>query len=467
MKKYDAIIIGAGPAGIFCAMRLIKLQPKAKILLLDAGNPIEKRVCPVEIAGKCVKCNTCAITHGFAGAGAFSDCKLSLYNSDDTTFVGGELEEYLSAEELKQLIDEVVALYVKYGAPDDKIGGKNHPLAKELIERTERLVLELVTVPFMHTGTSKARSIFYTIEQDLMAKGVFIEFNSNVVDILTQDGKAVGVEYIKHQKNHKALTTKVVIATGRVGVTWNKKICEQNGISAHTGNIKIGVRYEVPDEVMGEVNQLYEPKFKSYATETTDAGLTFCHNPYCGSVVSESYDGEITLANGHADTEQTGRTNMALLFKMDLGENSIEVAKSMAKTINIAGDGQVIVQRFGDFVKNRPTSMEVLAKNSVQPTLKIARPGNLQLGMTPRLVGNIKDFIEKINGVLPGFAGSDNLLYGLEIKFSNYIIDLNQNFMTSLPGLYAIGDGAGLTNGLIQSSASGWLLGKILSKCDV
>lgn len=464
MKKYDVIIVGAGPAGIFCALRLIELQPKAKILLLDAGTPIEKRVCPVELAGKCVKCKVCAITHGFAGAGAFSDCKLSLYNPDDTTFVGGELEEFLSTEELKKLINKVVSVYVKYGAPKEKVGGKNHPLANDLIERSKKAGLELVTVPFMHTGTSKARNIFYTLEQELIEKEIFFEFYSNVTRILTQDGKAVGVEYVKHAKIYKALAPKVVLATGRVGAAWNKKVCEKLEINAHVGNIKIGVRYEVPDEVMGNVNELYEPKFKSRATENTDAALTFCHNPYCGSVVSESYDGEITLANGHADTERTGRTNMALLFKMDLGENSIEIAKSMARTINLAADGQVIVQRLGDFIKNCPTSAEGLAKNSVQPTLEAARPGNLQLGMTPRLVNNIIDFIGRIDKVLPGFASPDNLLYGLEIKFSNYIIDLDKNFMTSLPGLYAIGDGAGLTNGLIQASASGWLLGEILSK---
>ena len=262
------------------------------------------------------------------------------------------------------------------------------------------------------------------------------------------------------------MAPKIILATGRAGASWNKQLCEQLNINAHVTNIKIGVRYEVPDEVMGDVNELYEPKFKSCATKNTDAALTFCHNPYCGSVVSESYDGEITLANGHADTEKTRRTNMALLFKMDLGKNAIEIAKSMARTINLAADGQVIVQRLGDFINNCPTSSGRIAQNSVQPTLEAAKPGNLQLGMPPRLVNDIIDFIGKIDKVLPGFAGSDNLLYGLEIKFSNYIIDLDQNFMTSLPGLYAIGDGAGLTNGLIQASASGWLLGKILSECD-
>lgn len=464
MKKFDYIIIGAGPAGTFCAYKIISDNPNARVLILDAGSPVEKRTCPAEIAGQCIHCKVCDITHGFAGAGAFSDCKLSLYNPEDTSFVGGELEDYCSAKKMRNLIDEVVSVYRKYGAPKNEKGGKDHPVAKKYAEPAKNAGLALVTVPFIHTGTTLGRDLFYKIEQELLEKGVNIEFYANVKDILLQDGKASGVEYLKHKHKYKVFAPNIILATGRAGASWNKEICQKLGVKSHVGKIKMGVRYEVPDAVMGDINELYEPKFKAQATEKTDAALTFCHNPYCGSVVSESYDGEITLVNGHADTEPTGRTNLALLFKMDLGENSIEVAKNMAKTINLAANGQVMVQRFGDFVKNLRTEPEHLARNSVQPTLKAAYPSNLQWGMTPRLVNNIITFVNQIDKVLPGFAGPDNLLYGLEMKFSNFIIELDQDLMTSLPGLYAIGDGAGLTNGLIQASASGWLLGEILSK---
>ena len=464
MKKFDYVIIGAGPAGTFCAYKLILNKPKARILLLDAGGPVENRTCPAEITGKCIHCENCAITHGFAGSGAFSDCKLSLYNPEDTTFVGGELENFLTAKEMKELIEEVLSIYIVYGAPKKEEGGNTHPVAKKYADPAKNAGLSLVTVPFIHTGTTLGRALFYEIEQELLKKGVNIEFHACVKDILLQDGKASGVEYLKHKHKYKVFATNIILATGRAGASWNKEICQKLGVKSHVGKIKMGVRYEVPDEVMGDINQLYEPKFKAHATKETDAALTFCHNPYCGSVVSESYDGEITLVNGHADTEPTGRTNLALLFKMDLGENSIEVAKNMAKTINLAANGQVMVQRFGDFIRNYPTEKEVLARNSVQPTLKTAYPSNLQWGMTPRLVNNIITFVNQIDQVLPGFAGPDNLIYGLEIKFSNFIIELDQELMTSLPGLYAIGDGAGLTNGLIQASASGWLLGEILAK---
>ena len=467
MKKFDAIIIGAGPAGLMCAYSLVLNKPDARILIVEEGSPVETRVCPVDTIGKCVHCPVCAITHGAGGGGGFSDGKFSKSNPGDEHLVGGELEKFRPQEEIEKAIEEVLSIYIKFGAPSEVVGGNSHPAKKKYSKLAEKAGLELVTVPFIHTGTTKARAMFYNIEQELVNKGVNIEFYAKATDILHQGGKAIGVEYLKHGRTYKVFSPQIILNTGRSGASsWNRKICQKLGVKSHIGRkIKVGVRYELPDEVMADSNLLYEPKFKARATKETDAALTFCHNP-SGSVVCESYDGEITVANGHADAgiSPTGLTNMALLFKMDLGENSIEVAKSMARTINLAANGQVMVQRCGDFVKNLRTEPEHLARNSVQPTLKAAYPSNLQWGMTPRLVNNIITFVNQIDKVLPGFAGPDNLLYGLEMKFSNFIIELDQDLMTSLPGLYAIGDGAGLTNGLIQASASGWLLGEILAK---
>ena len=250
----------------------------------------------------------------------------------------------------------------------------------------------------------------------------------------------------------------------RAGASWNKEICSKHSIPTKEGKIKIGVRYELPDEIMGSANELYEPKFKAPETKETDAAITFCHNPYCGSVVAESYDGKITLVNGHADNTPTGRTNMALLFKMDFGENAIEVVKNMARTLNVLSNGQVAVQRTGDFFSNVATTQEGLMNNSVEPTLKSAVPVNLQEIMPARLVNNIQSFINKIDKVIPGFAASDNLIYGLEIKFSNLSIEIDSNFMTYINGLYVAGDGANTSNGLIQASASGLYLGQVLRK---
>ena len=468
-KKYDVIIIGSGPAAVFCALQLIQqenVNRKQRFLILDEGVEIEHRRCRTEFTGKCTHCKICSITHGFAGAGAFSDCKLSLYNADDETFVGGELEHYISTEELKSLYKEVIDIYVKYGVPNKVIGGMAHPVAKKLLEKAMQNGLEMTIVPFMHAGTTQGRKTYYLIEEKLYDDDrVNMVFNARVEDILVENGHVMGVAFKKQNQKFHVYAPKVVLATGRSGALWNKKICSKLNIPAKEGKIKIGVRYELPDRIMGEANELYEPKFKMPATKEYDAALTFCHNPYHGHVVAESYDGEITLVNGHADENNPkGYTNMALLFKMDFGDNAMEVVKSMAKALNCLTDGQVGIQRAGDFFNDIPTTREKLEKNSLKPTLESANPVNLQEIMPPRLVSNIKNFITKIDEVLPGFADPDNLIYGLEIKFSNLSIKLDKNFMTSIEGLYAIGDGANTSNGLIQASASGLRLGKILNK---
>lgn len=467
-RKYDVIIVGAGPAGIFCALGIIKNSKKRrlKILIIDEGPSIEQRRCKTEFLGRCIRCLVCNITHGFAGAGAFSDCKLSLYNEGDVTFVGGELENYMSTEELKQLLNKVVDIYIEYGIPDERIGGMRHPVAEGLMKKANENGLEMTIVPFLHAGTTNGRLSFYLIQTKLQEDNrINMVFNAHVDDVLVENGHVKGIAYTKDKQSYRAYSENVILATGRVGASWNKQICAKLGIPTKEGKIKIGVRYELPDEIMGSANELYEPKFKASETEETDAAITFCNNPYCGSVVAESYDGNITLVNGHADNTPTRRTNMALLFKMDFGDNAIEVVKNMAKTLNVLSNGQVAVQRAGDFFLNVPTTIEKLNENSMEPTLKSAVPVNLQEVMPPRLVNNIISFINKIDKVIPGFANPDNLIYGLEIKFSNLSIKLDKNFMTPVEGLYAIGDGANTSNGLIQASASGlYLGGDILSK---
>ena len=464
-KKYDVIIVGAGPAGVFCAMELIKNKRDIKILIVDEGAKIEERRCNTEFVGRCTGCKVCKITHGFAGAGAFSDCKLSLYNPKDMTFVGGELESYMSAVELKTLLDEVVSIYKMYGIPEEKIGGIEHPIAKGILERAQKNGLEMTIVPFMHAGTTNGRRAYYLLQTKLQEDDrVDMLFNTHVEDVIVENGDVKGILYTKFRKEHKIYAKKVLLATGRAGASWNKKICAKHGIQTKEGKIKIGVRYELPDEIMGAANELYEPKFKAPETKETDAAITFCHNPYCGSVVAESYDGEITLVNGHADNVPTGRTNMALLFKMNFGENAIDVVKNMARMLNVLSNGQVAVQRTGDFFSNIPTTREKLKNNPVTPTLESAVPVNLQEIMPARLVNNIQSFINKIDKVIPGFAAPDNLIYGLEIKFSNLSIKVDENFMTKIEGLYVAGDGAGISNGLIQSSASGLYVGRMMLK---
>ena len=464
---YDVVIVGAGPGGIFTAYELLEKRPDLKIAVFEMGNELKKRHCPIDgdKVKSCIHCKNCSIMSGFGGAGAFSDCKLSLYNPTDETFVGGELESYMSTKELKELLDEVVDTYKKYGIPEQTIGGMEHPVAKELLKKAQKNGLNMTIVPFMHAGTTNGRRAYYLLQTELQEDDrIDMLFNTHVDDVIVEDGAVKGIVYTKNKQTHKIFAPKVVLATGRAGASWNKEICSKHSIPTKEGKIKIGVRYELPDEIMGSANELYEPKFKAPETKETDAAITFCHNPYCGSVVAESYDGKITLVNGHADNTPTGRTNMALLFKMDFGENAIEVVKNMAKTLNVLSNGQVAVQRTGDFFSNVATTQDGLMNNSVEPTLKSAVPVNLQEIMPARLVNNIKNFINKIDKVIPGFAASDNLIYGLEIKFSNLSIEIDSNFMTYINGLYVAGDGANTSNGLIQASASGLYLGQVLRK---
>ena len=466
-KKYDLILIGAGPASIFCALELIKKENRKKkfrLLILDEGVEIEHRICIREIKGKCIQCIVCNVNQGCGGGGPCTDCKLSFHNKGDKQFVGGELELYMTVEELVQLLEETLEIYFKYGIPSKKIGGIEHPLAKPLMEKAKENGLEMTIVPFIHAGTVQGRKTYYLIEEDLRNDDrVNMIFRAKAEDIMVENGRVQGVVFEKNGKKYRVFAPRVVMATGRVGAPWNKKMCAKLNIPAKEGRIKIGVRYELPARIMGKVNELYEAKFKLAGTKEFDPAITFCHNPYHGQVVTEAYNGEITLVNGHADDSYPGGyTNMALLFKMDFGENAMEVVKNMAKALNGIAGGQAGVQRTGDFFNNIPTTREKLEKNSFKPTLESANPVNFQEIMPQRLVNNIKNFITQIDKVIPGFADPDNLIYGLEIKFSNLSITLDKNFMTPIEGLYAIGDGANTSNGLIQASASGLRLGKIL-----
>ena len=225
MKKYDVIIVGAGPAGVFCALELAKEKRNFKVLIIDEGAAIEQRRCKTEFVGKCTRCKVCSITHGFAGAGAFSDCKLSLYNPTDETFVGGELESYMSTKELKELLDEVVDTYKKYGIPEQTIGGMEHPVAKELLKKAQKNGLNMTIVPFMHAGTTNGRRAYYLLQTELQEDDrIDMLFNTHVDDVIVEDGAVKGIVYTKKINKHtKFFAPKVVLATGRAGASWNKR----------------------------------------------------------------------------------------------------------------------------------------------------------------------------------------------------------------------------------------------------
>ncbi len=463
-KNYDYIIVGGGPAGSFFAYEMINKKPDAKILLIEQGKRVEERHCPEKQCGKCIKCQPhCNITCGFSGAGAFSDGKLSLYNpEDDDFYVGGNLHKYIGVDETKKLIDYTDSIYLKFGATSELKGIAHKDKIARIRKKSEIHGLTLINIPIRHLGTDKAHKLFSTFENYLENAGITMLFNTSVTDILTHDNKILGIVL----NNDEAIyTDHLVLAVGRVGANWLFKQCEKNNIRTVPGTIDIGVRYELPDEIMYEINNyLYEGKFIGKPSPFNDKVRTFCQNP-SGFVTTEVYDNEITLVNGHSCKEsKSPNTNLALLVSLNIPNvNPLKYTRYIAKNINDLANNSVLIQRLGDLKYGKKTWPEDISSNNVVPTLKSAIPGDLTMAMPYRMMTDIIEFIQNLDNVISGFANDDNLLYGPEIKFYSNKVELSKNFETSVSGLYAIGDGCGLTRGLMMASASGVQLARVLS----
>lgn len=460
-NEYDVIVVGAGPAGAFFTYEMVKLHPEKKILLIERGKRVEERICPEVECGKCVKCKPhCNITNGFSGAGAFSDGKLSLYNEDDDDFyVGGNLHKYVGVDETKRLIDYTDKIYLNFGATK-KLEGTEHRIEVGKIRKSaENVGLELINIPIRHLGTDKAHDLYSAIEDYLEYNGVTILFETEVTDLIIKKNQIEGVIYKNcFDKTETAYASKVVIAPGRAGADWLLRMCEKHNIKSVPATIDVGIRYELPDDVMKDINKyMYEGKFIGKPNPFNDKVRTFCQNP-SGFVSAEVYDGGLTLVNGHScKDKKSSNTNLALLVSLNLKgiEDPMEYSRNIARNINALTQGNVIVQRLGDIKLGKRTWPEELAVNSVKPTLKSAVPGDISLGMPFRELTDILNFIEMMNKVVPGFANADNLIYGPELKFYSNKVELSQDLQTSVEGLYAIGDGCGLTRGLMMASASG------------
>lgn len=463
-ERYDCIIVGGGPAGAFLAYEMIRQNPKKKILLCERGKRVEQRKCPEQQAGKCVKCKPfCNITNGFSGAGAFSDGKLSLYNKqDDDFYVGGNLHKYVGVDETKRLVDYTDSIYLKFGATEKLEGVKYPSEVSKVRKMAENAGLDLINIPIRHLGTDKAHGVYEKIEKYLEKNGVEIAFGTEVTDILVLNNAIKGVVLNTDQVIY---ADTVVLAVGRVGANWVLEMCDKHKIKTAPGIIDVGVRYELPDKIMELINELfYEGKFIGKPQPFNDKVRTFCQNP-SGFVTTEVYDKNITLVNGHSlKDEKSQNTNLALLVSINLHNvsNPMEYSRNIAKNINFITGGNVIVQRLGDIKDGRHTWPEQLISNSVRPTLKSAKAGDLSLCMPYREMMDILGFIQMMDKVVPGFANEDNLLYGPELKFYSNKVELSNTLETSVKGLYAIGDGCGLTRGLMMASASGVYLARVL-----
>ena len=474
MQKYDVIGVGMGPGAVFMAYEMIKIDKSKKVLLIEQGKRVENRNCPIEKIGKCVKCKPfCNITSGFSGAGAFSDGKLSLYNEeDDDIYVGGNLHKYIGVEQTKRLIDYTDKVYLSFGA-DNKLEGTQYKNEiKEIKDRAKKECLNLIDIPIRHLGTEKAHEVYKKIENYLEENNIDLMFETVVEDLIIEDNTIKGVK-IRPSNAKEGDTTvvygeKVVAAVGRKGANWLSDMCIKHNIKTEPGVVDIGVRYELPDEVMKKINTyMYEGKFIGRPGPFKDKVRTFCQNP-SGFVAAEVYDNNLTLVNGHSyKDKKSTNTNLALLvshkFKHPF-DKPIDYGRNIAKNLNELGAGNIVVQRLGDIYRGKRTWEKELKTNKVVPTLKSAVAGDITFALGYRTMTDILQFIRQVDKVVEGFANPENLLYAPEIKFYSNKVEIDNNFETSVKNLYSIGDGGGMTRGLMMASCSGVQMARILEQ---
>ena len=463
--KYDVIIVGAGPAGIFTALELIRCNAHKKVLLIEKGAPIEKRHCPKIKTQTCVQCKPyCHITTGFSGAGAFSDGKLSL--SPD---VGGELPELIGWQKAKELIEYADSIYLEFGADNHVEGVSNDPFIKEIRKRAIQAGLRLVDCPIRHLGTEKAQDIYHAIQQYLAENGVELMFGANCSDLIVEDNACRGVVLLEKDGSERELRSDtVVVATGRRGADWLEKICVEHNVEHTPGTVDIGVRVEVRNEIIEDVNKvLYESKLIGYPKPFKNKVRTFCQNPG-GFVSQENYDNDLAVVNGHSYKEhKSGNTNLAILCSHNFSvpfNQPIEYAKKVGELTNMLGAGHILVQRFGDILDGKRTWQKELAQSNVKPTLPDAVAGDITAAMPYRAMMNIINFIQAVDIVVPGFASTETLLYSPELKFYSNRVKMDENLDTSLKGLHCLGDSSGWTRGLMMASVMGVLMGRKIAE---
>jgi uncharacterized FAD-dependent dehydrogenase len=464
--RADVVIVGAGPAGIFTALEMIRQGSRKKILMIEQGKAIEERKCPKSVTKQCVNCKPCChITTGFSGAGAFSDGKLSLSYE-----VGGDLPELVGAELVQDMIEYTDQIYLDFGA-DPRIEGVSDPeMVKEIRKRAIQAGLKLVDCPIRHLGTEKAQEIYLAIEKYLQEKGVEMRFGCECVDLVLEDGVCRGVITAKtgtRDGEETVYADEIVIAAGRRGAGWLEDICAKYNITHKPGTVDIGVRVEVRNEIMEEVNNvLYESKLIGYPQPFKNKVRTFCQNPG-GFVSQENYDDGLAVVNGHSYKDlKSNNTNLAILVSHNFTEpfnQPIAYAKKVGELTNMLGAGHIMVQRYGDILDGKRTWQKELSQSNVRPTLPDAVAGDITSAMPYRAMTNIVNFIQAVDQVVPGFAGTETLLYSPELKFYSNKIRMTKELDTNVANLHCLGDSSGWTRGLMMASVMGVLMGRKLA----
>lgn len=460
--NYDVIIIGAGPAGIFTAIEMIKCGSNKKILIIEKGRAIENRSCPKHKTGRCMNCKPyCHITTGFSGAGAFSDGKLSL-----SPEVGGDLPDLIGEALAEETIAYADKIYLEFGADTKVEGIGNNEAVKKIRKRAIQAGLKLVDCPIRHLGTEKAQEIYYAIEQYLLKKGVEMMFSTECEDLILDSGKCLGVRIKTKDGIVELKAPHTVVATGRRGADWLEKICYEHNIAHQPGTVDIGVRVEVRNEIMETVNNvLYESKLIGYPAPFKNKVRTFCQNPG-GFVSQENYDNDLAVVNGHSYKElKSQNTNLAILCSHNFSEpfnQPIAYAQKIGELTNMLGDGKILVQRFGDILDGKRTWEKELSRSNIKPTLPDAVAGDITAAMPYRAMINIINFIQAVDHVVPGFASTETLLYSPELKFYSNKVKLDKDFNTNVEGLHCLGDSSGWTRGLMMASVMGVLMGRKL-----
>jgi uncharacterized FAD-dependent dehydrogenase len=449
--------VGAGPAGIFSALELTKNNnEQLRILMLEKGPDLEKRRCPASRGLGCVNCDPCTLLQGWGGAGAFSDGKLDL-----STEVGGWLTDYITKEKLAEQIGYVDEIYCKFGAPD-RVYGTDQDKIDEIERRASFAGLKLVQQRIRHVGSDQCVNVLRNMKRHLKER-VEIQTGIEVKNLLVKNDAVEGIET---QNGEKLQGKHVIVAPGRSGAEWLKTEAQTLGLKTLNNPVDVGVRVEILASVMEELTQaLYEPKFVYFSKSFDDYVRTFCVCPK-GEVVTESYDGIVTV-NGQSYAERkTDNTNFAILVSTKFTEpfrEPIAYGKYIARLTNLLSGG-VILQRLGDLESGRRSTEERISRSLVVPTLRNATPGDLSFVLPYRYLADIREMLQAIDQVSPGVNSKDTLLYGAEVKFYTSRLELTNHLETRIRNLYTIGDGAGVTRGLIQASVSGLIAAKEILK---